>query len=121
MTAAKGHMSLIKGCPVCGETFRRAQLRRFATWWGRRRVAACPRCGAPLTWDPWMWRVGIASAIVLIVYSLGHLLLGDELPITGSWWVVQLSAAVLLVVAGYRRHLIRSSDVEEPAPLHGSR
>lgn len=114
-------MSLIKGCPVCGETFRRGQLWRFATWWGRRRVSACPRCGASLTWDPWMWRVGIASAVVLLGFSLGYLLLGGELPITGSWWVVQLSAAVLLFFAGYRRRLIRSSRAEVPAPLQGSR
>lgn len=114
-------LSLIKGCPVCGETFRRAHLWRFATWWGRRRVSACPRCGASLTWDPCTWRVGIASAVVLLGVSLGHLFLGDELPITGSWWVVQLSAAVLLFFAGSRRRLIRSSRAEVPAPLHGSR
>jgi len=107
-------MSLSKGCPVCGHRFTRTDKWRFSSWWGRRRVSGCPGCGVMLTWAPWMWRVGNASAAVVLGMSLAYLFLREVLPVTAVWWLVDVSAAGLVLFSVYRRHLIQAPTDEGP-------
>lgn len=105
-------MSSSKDCPKCGHIFKRADSWRFATWWGRRRVSSCPGCEVHLTWAPLMWRVGNASAVVVMGISLAYLFLRDSLPITLGWWIVDVSAAVLTLFSAHRRQLVRVPNAE---------
>ena len=95
-------------CPVCSRSMAWRESWRFATWYGRRQVAACPHCASLLRWNIHPWRWLLAVVVSFLAWVLLWLRQGWAL----AQLIVLSVSSVVMLVASTRRRLVVVSEAD---------
>ena len=105
-----------KKCPDCQHRMSWSQRMRFASWWGRRRDASCPSCGALLRWPVHWYALSALSVQPILLLLLDWLSEISSLALAILMWAVVAPIWLLAVSVQLERSPNQAAEEADSPP-----